>query len=238
MPRPLRVILADYPHHVGHRGHNRAVLFASDADFEKYLAHLRDCRNLFRCKIYSFCLMTNHIHLVIDPGKTPVNLSLFMKRVAGRYTRYRNVELGRTGTAWNGRFHSNPIQTDRYLLACSRYVELNPVRAGMVAHPSEYPWSSFHARTGGEQIDWLDEDPCYRELGSTKGERARNYKNMFDIPQPASEIEWIRQKVQTGSLIADERFVADIENQLGRKVNPRKRGKPRSAEPGRSGKGN
>jgi len=171
--------------------------------------------------------MTNHVHLIVDPGKMPVNLSLFMKRVAGRYTRYRNVALNRSGTAWNGRFRSNPIQTDKYLLTCCHYVEMNPVRAGMVTDPADYQWSSFRCRTGSEHLSWLDEDPCYRELGTSSLERQRIYKAMFETPFPVSKFEWIRKMVKTGSLIAEEDFTKWMEERLGRRLNPHSQGRPK-----------
>jgi putative transposase len=117
---------------------------------------LREFRDELELKVYGYCLMTNHVHLIIDPGSDENNLGLLMKRLAGRHTRRINRLERRTGTSWEGRFKCSPIESDRYLLACTRYVDLNPVRARMVARPEDYAWSSYRARVGIVECDWLD----------------------------------------------------------------------------------
>ena len=143
MPRMGRLVIPDYPYHVIHRGHNRAPVFASDSDYQYYLDNLLELKTNLGCKVYAYCLMTNHVHLMIDPGDNPDNLALLMKGVAGRQTRYINRLERRTGTLWEGRYRSSIVCKDTYLLACCRYIEMNPVRAMMVNHPGEYRWSSF-----------------------------------------------------------------------------------------------
>ena len=118
------------------------VLIADDGSDEKTADVIASWKQDLGCKVYAFCLMTNHVHLLVDPGESQENLALLMKRVAGKYTRFVNREESRSGTVWDGRYKSSPIETDRYLLACSRYIELNPVRAGIVAAPQQYRWSS------------------------------------------------------------------------------------------------
>jgi putative transposase len=112
---------------------------------------------------------------VNEPGETPEALAQLMKRVAARQTRYVNRLEGRTGTLWEGRYKSSPVESERYVLACCRYIELNPVRAGMVARPEDYPWSSCRDKVGLRHTAWLDVDPCYQGLGGTPKERARRY---------------------------------------------------------------
>src|SRR5580765_2658377 len=124
MPR-RRVCLAHYPHHIIHRGHNRDPVFFSNADRRIYLAALARLKDELDVKVYAYCLMTNHVHLILEPGDTPATISLLMKRLAGRHASRLNVLTSRTGSAWDGRFKCSPIDTDRYLLACSRYIELN-----------------------------------------------------------------------------------------------------------------
>ncbi len=132
MPRIGRLIIPNYPHHVIHRGHNRQPVFAH-----------AECKAELSCRLYAYCLMTNHVHLVVDPGEDQESLAKLMKKVAARQTRYVNRLECRTGTLWGGRYRSSIICKETYLLACCRYVEMNPVRACMVFHPSEYRWTSY-----------------------------------------------------------------------------------------------
>jgi len=132
MPRRARIILSNTAHHIVQRGHNRQAVFIEDADYQYYLRTLREWKEELAIKVYGYCLMTNHVHLIIDPCEDRDNLGKLMKRLAGRQTRYVNYLERRSGSLWEGRYKSSPIETDTYLLACCRYVELNPVKAGMV----------------------------------------------------------------------------------------------------------
>lgn len=138
MPRIARVVVEGYPHHVVQRGHNRQVVFAATEDFERYLADLRELKETFGIRLYAYCLMTNHVHLLLGPRESPAALGSFMKALAGRTTRYRNRLERRSGTLWESRYKSSLVQADSYLLACCRYIELNPVRARMVPSPQSY----------------------------------------------------------------------------------------------------
>jgi putative transposase len=120
------------------RGHNRQVVFAEPGDFERYLADLRELKDAFGIKVYAFCLMTNHVHLLLAPGESTSGLGQLMKALAARMTRYRNKLEGRSDSLWESRYKSSIVQSDTYLLACSRYIELNPVRARMVERAEEY----------------------------------------------------------------------------------------------------
>ena len=152
MARSPRLVLADWPHHVIQRGHNRQPVFRSPDDFQAYLANLEEWKYTLGCRVYAYFLITNHVHLVIDPGPKAASLAILMKRVAGRYTRLINRQAGRTGTLWEGRYKSSPIETDTYLLACCRYIELNPVRASVVDRPENYPWSSYRTHVGLDAV--------------------------------------------------------------------------------------
>ena len=173
-----------YPHHIIQRGHNRQVVFASDEDYQYYLDNLCEWKEKLGCKVYAYCLMTNHVHLIVDPGEDGGNLARLMKRVAGRQTRYLNRLEKRTGSLWEGRFKSSTISADEYLLTCSRYVELNPVRAGIVVDPGDYRWSSYGGKTGNKKEAWLDFDPCYMGLADNWKKRAKRY------------MEWVMQSVK------------------------------------------
>jgi putative transposase len=229
MPRTARIVIPGYPHHVIQRGHNRQVVFAGDDDFRYYLDNLRQWKELYRCRVYAFCLMTNHVHLVIDPGDQPENLGRLMKRVAGRQTRFVNRLEGRSGTLWESRYKSSPIDTDSYLLACCRYVEMNPVRAGMLEDPADYPWSSCAARVGARPLDWLDPDPCYLALGDNEVERQRRYREYLRETASEREQEVILAAIRRGQLTGGAAFVDEIEARLNRRVELRGRGRPRKA---------
>lgn len=162
------------------RGHNRQVVFANDDDFAYYCENLLHFKKEFGCKIYSYCLMTNHVHLLVDPGGNPESLSLLMKRVAGRQTRYINKLEKRSGSLWEGRYKSSIVSSKEYLLACSRYIELNPVRAGMVENPSQYQWSSYGKKAQGVSDPTVDFDRVYRVLGRNTKERQLAYQEYVE----------------------------------------------------------
>ena len=227
MPRTSRLIVPGFPHHIIQRGHNRQVVFASGEDYLYYLDNLREWKEKLGCAVYAYCLMTNHIHLIIDPGSNENNLALLMKRLAGRQTRYVNKMEKRTGSLWEGRYKSSPINTDEYLLACCRYVELNPVRAGIVIEPAEYRWSSYSSKICAQKHDWLDYDPCYVGLGNLHEKRAEKYAEWVMSSVPAYEVEHIRQSLQRGQLTGSSRFVDEIEIKTERRVEFRGQGRPR-----------
>jgi putative transposase len=132
MPRTARIVIADTPHHVIQRGHNKQPVFFDTEDYETYLRVLRKWIEEFNVKIHGYCLMTNHVHLVLDPGSDVHSLAKVMKRVSGKFTRRFNGIHDRTGTLWESRFKSSPIQTAEYLLTCCRYIDMNPVNATLI----------------------------------------------------------------------------------------------------------
>jgi putative transposase len=167
MPRISRVAFAGFPHHIYQRGHRQQQVFFCGADREDYLLTLAECRESLAMRIYAYCLMDNHVHLIIDPGESGANLSKAMKRLAGRHSRRMNAMHGWRGSLWESRFKCSPIQTDRYLLTCGRYIDLNPVRARMVDRPQDYSWSSYRSRAGIETCPWLDADPAIEALAKS-----------------------------------------------------------------------
>ena len=225
MPRMGRSVLPDYPHHIIQRGHNRQVVFAESGDFERYLETLADFKEIYGVKIYAWCLMTNHVHLLVAP-EDMAGLGQLMKRLAGRQTRYHNRLEGRTGTLWESRYKSSPVDSDGYLLACARYIELNPVRARMVAAPEDYRWSSCRYRLGHAHCEWLDHDPCYLSLGDNEAQRRQRYSEFLRAAIPEGEWTLIREAVQRGQLTGPDRFVEQVETILGKKIENRSRGRP------------
>jgi len=211
------------------RGHNRQAVFTSDEDYLFYLANLQEWKQKLGCKIYAYCLMTNHVHLIVDPGFKEHNLALLMKRVAGRQTRHVNKLEQRSGSLWEGRYKSSPISTDNYLLSCCRYVELNPVRAGMVIDPLAYRWSSYGAKVSEQPQGWLDYDPCYLGLGETPAERALGYAEWVANQPSTEEMEQISLALQRGQLTGDSRFVDEVAQKTQRRVEFRGPGRPKKA---------
>lgn len=227
MPRKSRVVLPNYPHHIIQRGHNRQVVFVSNEDYLYYFDNLKEWKRELGCKVYAFCLMANHVHLIIDPGEKIDNLALLMKRVSGRQTRYVNKLEGRRGTLWEGRYKSSPINTDEYLLACCRYIEFNPVRSGIVKEPEEYKWSSYRYKVGKEKINWLDLDPCYRGLGKTEKKCEERYKEWVRGVMPEGELGLIRKAIQRGQLTGSNRFEEEVSMKIGRRIEFRGQGRPK-----------
>ncbi len=227
MPRSARIILPHSPHHIVQRGHNRQTLFVSDDDYNYYRENLIEFKGEFNCKIYAYCLMTNHIHLIVDPGANPESLSLLMKRVAGRQTRYVNKLEKRTGSLWEGRFKSSIISTEEYLPACCRYIELNPLRACMVQDPDVYQWSSYAVKVIGKRDPVVDFHPSYLSLGENQLERQKAYAEYVLGTVPEHEIKLIRDALQRGQLTGSARFLMETEKKLDIRLSNKKPGWPK-----------
>jgi putative transposase len=208
------------------RGHNRKAVFAGARDYRRYLETLQVLKTRYRVALHAFCLMTNHVHLLLTPSSSD-GLGKLMKGLAGRQTRRHNRLEGRTGTLWESRYHSSVVERDEYLLACCRYIELNPIRARMVAQPQDYPWSSCRFRLGAEVCDWLDPDPAYLGLGSTAAERQHRYREFLQAAVPKAESEMIRKAVRREQLTGTDRFTDEVARILGRRVERRGPGRPK-----------
>lgn len=198
----------------------------SDDDYLYYLDNLYEWKAKLKCKLYAYCLMTNHVHLILDPGDNESNLAMLMKRVAGRQTRYVNKLEKRTGTLWEGRYKSSPISADSYLMACSRYIELNPVRACLVEHPGEYRWSSYTEKACGN-LKMVDADPFYLGLSNDAEKREKKYAEWVLSAIPEGEWELIRSATQRGHLTGGSKFYDLVAERLGKRVEARKPGRPR-----------
>ncbi|OLS60225.1 transposase [Pseudomonas putida] len=230
MPRIGRVVLPNYPHHVVQRGHNRQIVFAAPQDYQRYINDLRELKDAFGIKVYAYCLMTNHVHLLVQPGTVVASLGQLMKALAGRTTRYRNKLEGRSGTLWESRYKSSVVQSETYLLACCRYIELNPVRAFMVLQPEDYPWSSYRARISSQAgSDWLDIAPYFESLGETPEEIVGRYISFVRQATPSGELDHIRMALQRGQLTGATRFVDEVERICGARVEWRGQGRSRSS---------
>lgn len=179
MPRPRRVVLPSVPLHVIQRGNNRGPCFHLHDDYLVYLDMLCECAFDAGCAVHAYVLMNNHVHLLLSPDSAE-SASRMMQRLGQRYVQYFNRRHTRTGTLWEGRFRSNPVQDERYFLICQRYIELNPVRANMVNLPAEYPWSSHRANAYGHQSSLVIPHPTYASLGRDPAIRYAAYRHLFN----------------------------------------------------------
>jgi len=229
MARPPRITIPAYPHHIILRGNNRQVIFFTEDDYKYFLECLRQAKIKYPCRIYAYVLMTNHVHLLVEPLKA-VDLGRLIQSVGRRYVRYINQTYRRTGTLWEGRFKSAVVGRDEYLIACSRYIEMNPIRAGMVRDPDEYRWSSYPFRALGKPDRLLDEDPWYMGLGASGQERQRVYREWLQGTINEGEWDQIRKATQQGRVIGNTDFQGQIEAMLGRRVVREVRGRPRKVQ--------
>ncbi len=194
MPRKARNYLAGMPYHVVQRGNNREPCFIEPENCQFYLQLWEDISRRYGVKVHAYCLMTNHIHFLATPEQQG-SLSNTLKVVGSRYAQYVNLRYGRTGTLWEGRHRSSLVQSEKYLLVCYRYIELNPVRAGMVSHPAEYKWSSYETNAWGK-ASWLAPHEEYIKLGAEYRERQRAYRELFRTSLDAEDLHKVRQGMQ------------------------------------------
>jgi len=225
MPRRARIVFADVPVHIIQRGHNRGPCFFADRDYVRYLHYLRDFATEFGCVVHAYCLMTNHVHLLLTP-QTADGCALLMKRLGQRYVQYVNRIYGRSGTLWEGRFRSALVQSERYLLVCSRYIELNPVRAGMVCHPRQYRWSSYRANAEGLMSDLIMPHDLYRAMDRSDQACQDAYRALFEGHLDGATVSEIRQATNGGFVLGGKEFQDDIARRLGRRVVRVSRGRP------------
>ena len=225
MARRPRLDLPGYALHVIQRGNNRAACFCAGDDYRLYLDCLAEAAATHGCLVHAYVLMTNHVHLLATPQK-PLAVSAMMQQLGRRYVRIANDRHGRTGTMWEGRFRANIVDSEQYLLACHRYIELNPVRAGMTAQPREYPWSSHRHYAEGRSDPLLVEHEPYARLGRTPVERQEAYRALFRHELGDAALAEIRSTVNRGWPIGSDRFKNDIEQLLRRAARPPKRGRP------------
>jgi putative transposase len=230
MPRHARLRIAGAPLHIIQRGNNRSACFFADQDYGCYLHHLGELATRYACSVHAYVLMTNHVHLLLTPGR-PDGASLLMKHLGQRYVQYVNRLYQRSGTLWEGRFRSSIVQAETYLLRIQRYIELNPVRAGMVDSPDAYRWSSFGANALGHRNALVTPHPGFLALGAPESSRRAAYLELFRSEVESHELEEIRTSANAGYALGDERFIKEIAIALGRRAGPGKPGRPiRDAE--------
>jgi putative transposase len=226
MARLPRNKAAGYPHHVIQRGNNRQAIFADVADYERYLHLLHEISTAHDVAVHAYVLMTNHVHLLVTP-EADDGLSRFMQALGRRYVRWFNDRHHRTGTLWEGRFRSTVIAADGYLLACMRYIELNPVRAGLSAGPADYRWSSNAHHTGRSVDPLVIDHALFWSLGNTPFERQSAYQSLFEVPLAEERVQEIRRATNRGWALTAADQTEKARSLDTKFTAPRRRGRPR-----------
>lgn len=226
MARLPRLTLPGTVHHVIQRGNNGQPIAVDAADKDFFLALLAESAQRYGVAIHAYVLMDTHVHLLVTP-ESEEGLPGMMQAVGRRYVRYFNDRHGRSGTLWEGRYRSTPIQSETHLLACMVYLDLNPVRAGLVAEASQYVWSS-HLHWIGRRVDrLLTPHARYWELGNTPFAREAAYAELVRTGLDKSDEAVLTRALNRGWAFGDANFVAQIQKQTGRRVSPAMAGRPR-----------
>jgi putative transposase len=207
MARPTRLFAPELPAHVTVRGNDRQAIFRSKDDRAFFRVCLREACRRHEVAIHCYVMMTNHIHLLLS-ATTAKSLPRALQSVGRRYVGYFNDQYARTGTLWEGRYHASLVQADSHFVMCHRYIDLNPVRGGLVAQPQEFEWSSHRHYALGCPDDLVTPHSVIADLGATLEKRRAAYRSLFDRPMSAEAILRIRQALQLQRPLGDERFVA------------------------------
>ncbi len=226
MPRKPRFYVPGAPVHAFQRGHNRSAVFFDDLDYLEYLRCLKQAADSCGCAVHAYVLMTNHVHLLLTPARDD-SVGCLFQSLGRHYVRYVNETYQRHGGLWEGRYKCNVIESQAYLLSCMRYIELNPVRAGMVDHPAKYRWSSYAANALGVSNAVLTAHTEYRALGGSSDDRQSVFRGLFDRGLDSDELALVRCTLQTGTPLGNEKFKAAIEATLDLKVGFARRGRPK-----------
>ena len=203
MARHPRLIHPGVAVHVVQRGNNRNACFAADSDYLTYLALLRHLARKYTCAVHAYCLMTNHVHLLLTPTE-PQTCGFLMRDLGRSYVRYFNRRHDRSGTLWEGRFRSCLVESAQYVLACYRYIEQNPVRAAMVAEPGAYLWSSHAANSGLRWDPLITPHSEYLALSDRESARCAEYRRLLGLALDLTLLELIREATSGGyPLVSD-----------------------------------
>ena len=224
MPRRPRILLPDYPLHIVQRGINREPCFFAEEDYQCYLHWLEEAARDCGCAIHAYVLMTNHVHVLLTPTASGAPARL-MQSLGRRYVQYANRYYRRTGSLWEGRYKSSVVQAESYLLACMRYIELNPVRAAMVVDPGGYRWSSYRANGLGQPDARLTPHPLYLGLDVEPASRCNAYRALFRPQLDADEASEVREALRLGMPLGSERFAETLCARQGIRRNTGKRGR-------------
>jgi putative transposase len=230
MARLPRLTVPGYPHHIIQRGNNRQAIFVDHADYELLLALLDEHARKQKVAVHAYVLMSNHFHLLATP-ETTEGIPQMMQAVGRRYVRNFNLRHGRTGTLWEGRYRSTLIQSERYLLACMAYIDLNPVRAGLVAEPGAYPWSSHLHYLGARPDKLVTPHPLVWEMGNTPFAREAAYAELVRSGISQEQQRALTDSALRGWALGEPDFVADLQRRTQRRVAKAQAGRPFAPKP-------
>lgn len=200
-----------------------------DEDYRFYLKKLKQACVKHECDIHAYVLMTNHVHLLITPHKKD-GISKVIQMLGRYYVQYFNYTYQRTGTLWEGRYKATLIDSEHYALRCYRYIELNPVRADMVEHPAEYPWSSYRFNALQNEDELVIPHALYKSLGGTNKKRCLAYRALFDVELGKETVEEIRQATNKSWVPGSNYFKDKIQCRINRPMNPREKGGDRRSK--------
>ncbi len=217
MARLPRLVIPGHAHHVIQRGNNRQLTFQDTADYERLLVLLGEHAQREKVAVHSYVLMSNHLHLLVTPA-TPEGLPRMVQAVGRRYVRYFNDRHGRTGTLWEGRYKAAPMQADRYVLACMVYLDLNPVRAGLVPRPADYRWSSYGHYVGLRHDNLVRPHPLYWQLGNTPFAREARYAELVTQGVAPRIQSALTDSALKGWALGEADFLEDLQKKIGRRT--------------------
>lgn len=223
MPRIGRVVVPNMPHHVFQRGHNRNDVFTEISDYSYYLENLRTWARTLKVKVYAWCLMTNHVHLLLDPGNDVECIGLLMKRLAGKQTCRINKRELRTGSLWDGRYKMSIVDSDQYFIQCCRYIELNPIKGRIVSRPEDYRWSSYRENAG------IAPTKIVNRTGFMKlcDMNFQSYQKFVAAGTDISEDKFISKRLESNRLIGGDSFADEIESRTGVRLKYNRPGRPK-----------
>ncbi len=206
MPRKARMYLPHVPAHIVQRGNNRDACFFAEDDFNFYKQVLAEGLERYGAELHAYCLMTNHVHLLITPFATD-SISRILQHIGRQYVQYINKTYRRSGTLREGRHKGSLIDAENYLLSCYRYIELNPVTAGMVEKPEEYLWSSYHANAGGKLDPVITPHKIYLRVDNDPVVRCYHYRELFCVNLSEHDVHCIRERIAANQVLGQGRFL-------------------------------
>jgi putative transposase len=226
MARLPRYAAPDIPQHVVQRGNNRSAIFAIEYDVQFFAECLKTACDRNECRVHAYVFMTNHVHLLMSPS-TEIGISKVMHWVCGRYAQWFNARYQRTGALFEGRYRATVVETEAYLFACYRYIELNPVRAGLSASPDEFRWSSYAANALGALDSIVVPHDQYRLLGADSNARQAAYRGLFQNALTEETVRAIRDATNRGWALGTQRFRDEIADLVRRRTQPLRKPRPR-----------
>jgi putative transposase len=228
MARLPRLVVPNQAHHILQRGNDRQAIFRDADDYAAFLAWLRDAARQFKVALHAYALLPNQVQLLATPSDD-IGMSRMMQWIGRHYVPYFNMKYQRSGTLWQGRYKATVIDAQQYFLACSQFVESSPVRAGLVASPSDYPWSSVAHHVGMRGDPLITDHSRYWALGNTPFDREAAYRSFLEHGLSANEVQALNEATQRAWPLGSEKFKALLAKQTNRRVSPAKRGRPAKA---------